>query len=124
MTFLPSRRAAVLAVVFISPQPSAVVRELSTHVAWGVGPMTFPAAKKNHLPFVRNCPITAYMQDTSPPFVLTVTEAAKAVRCRRIVLEEFIRTGELTAFSVGGQRGTRISQRALEAFMQKRALRN
>ena len=86
--------------------------------------MTFPAAQKNHLPFVRNCPITAYMQDTSPPFVLTVTEAAKAVRCRRIVLEEFIRTGELTAFSVGGQRGTRISQRALEAFMQKRALRN
>lgn len=59
----------------------------------------------------------------TPPLVLTVTEAAKAVRCRRTVLEQFIRSGELTAFSVGGQRGTRISQRALEAFMQKRALR-
>jgi excisionase family DNA binding protein len=57
------------------------------------------------------------------PLVLTITEAAKAIRCRRTVLEQFIRTGELTAFSVGGQRGTRISRRALEAFMQKRALR-
>jgi excisionase family DNA binding protein len=89
---------------------------------WGFHPMAH--RKKNRLSFVRNCPITADMQDTSPPFVLTVTEAAKAVRCRRTVLEEFIRTGELTAFSVGGQRGTRISHRALEAFMQKRALRN
>jgi excisionase family DNA binding protein len=59
----------------------------------------------------------------TPPLVLTVTEAAKAVRCRRTVLENYIRTGELAAFSVGGQRGTRISYRALEAFMQKRALR-
>lgn len=80
--------------------------------------------EKTRLPFVRTCPITADMQDTTPPLVLTITEAAKAVRCRRVVLEEFIRSGELTAFSVGGQRGTRISQRALEAFMQKRALRN
>ena len=59
----------------------------------------------------------------TPPLVLTIREAAKAIRCRRAVLEQFIRSGELTAFSVGGQRGTRISQRALEAFMQKRALR-
>jgi excisionase family DNA binding protein len=59
----------------------------------------------------------------TPPIVLSITEAAKALRCRRTVLEQFIRSGELTAFSVGGQRGTRISHRALEAFMTKRALR-
>jgi excisionase family DNA binding protein len=59
----------------------------------------------------------------TPPIVLSITEAAKALRCRRTVLEQFIRSGELTAFNVGGQRGTRISYRALEAFMQKRALR-
>jgi excisionase family DNA binding protein len=79
--------------------------------------------EKTRLPFVRTCPITADIQAMTPPLVLTVTEAAKAVRCRRTVLENFIRSGELTAFSVGGQRGTRISHRALEAFMTKRALR-
>jgi excisionase family DNA binding protein len=57
------------------------------------------------------------------PVALSVTEAAKVVRCRRTVLEEFIRTGELKAFSVGGKRGTRISLRALEEFMEKRTLR-
>ena len=79
--------------------------------------------RKKSLPFVCICRIYADITYMTPPLVLTVTEAAKAVRCRRTVLEQFIRTGELTAFSVGGQRGTRISHRALEAFMQKRALR-
>ena len=84
--------------------------------------MTHPA-KKYLLRAVRVCPIMSGIIRMTTPLVLTIREAAKAIRCRRTVLEQFIRSGELTAFSVGGQRGTRISHRALEAFMQKRALR-
>ncbi len=55
---------------------------------------------------------------------MTVTEAAKALRMRRSRLEEAIRSGELPAFSVGPQRGTRISMRALERFIEQRTFNN
>jgi excisionase family DNA binding protein len=85
--------------------------------------MTHAPKKKICTPVRIVCTFAYAITFMTTPLVLTVTEAAKAVRCRRTVLENFIRSGELTAFSVGGQRGTRISHRALEAFMQKRALR-
>jgi excisionase family DNA binding protein len=58
------------------------------------------------------------------PIAMTVTEAAKALRMRRSRLEEAIRSGELPAFSVGPQRGTRISMRALERFIEQRTFNN
>jgi excisionase family DNA binding protein len=58
------------------------------------------------------------------PLAMTVTEAAKALRMRRSRLEEAIRSGELPAFSVGPQRGTRISMRALERFIEQRTFNN
>jgi excisionase family DNA binding protein len=58
------------------------------------------------------------------PLAMTVTEAAKALRMRRSRLEEAIRSGELPAFSVGPQRGTRISLRALERFIEQRTFNN
>jgi excisionase family DNA binding protein len=50
---------------------------------------------------------------------LTVSEAAQALRVRNATLRGFIASGELPAFRVGPQRGTRISIRALDAFIAK-----
>jgi excisionase family DNA binding protein len=50
--------------------------------------------------------------------VMTVSEAAKALRVRRMVLEEMIRNGKVKAFSVGPKRGTRITMNALEDFIE------
>jgi excisionase family DNA binding protein len=50
---------------------------------------------------------------------LTVSEAAQALRVRNATLRGFIASGELPAFKVGPQRGTRISIRALDAFIAK-----
>jgi excisionase family DNA binding protein len=51
---------------------------------------------------------------------LTVSEAAQALRVRNATLRGFIQSGELPAFKVGPQRGTRISIRALDAFIAER----
>ena len=51
---------------------------------------------------------------------LTVSEAAQALRVRNATLRGFIASGELPAFKVGPQRGTRISLRALEGFIAER----
>jgi excisionase family DNA binding protein len=51
--------------------------------------------------------------------VMTVSEAAKVLRVRRVVLEEMIRDGRVKAFSVGPKRGTRITMKALEDFIEK-----
>jgi len=51
--------------------------------------------------------------------VMTVSEAAKVLRVRRVVLEEMIRDGRVKAFSVGPKRGTRITMKALEEFIEK-----
>jgi excisionase family DNA binding protein len=51
---------------------------------------------------------------------LTVSEAAQALRVRNSTLRGFIASGELPAFKVGPQRGTRISLRALDAFIAER----
>ena len=51
--------------------------------------------------------------------VMTVSEAAKILRIRRVVLEEMIRDGRVKAFSVGPKRGTRITMKALEDFIEK-----
>jgi excisionase family DNA binding protein len=51
---------------------------------------------------------------------LTVSEAAQALRVRNSRLRSFIASGELPAFKVGPQRGTRISVRALDAFIAER----
>jgi len=48
---------------------------------------------------------------------LTVSEAAQALRVRNSRLRGFIASGELPAFKVGPQRGTRVSIRALDAFI-------
>ena len=50
--------------------------------------------------------------------VMTVSEAAKILRIRRVVLEEMIRDGKVKAFSVGPKRGTRITMKALEDFIE------
>jgi excisionase family DNA binding protein len=50
---------------------------------------------------------------------LTVSEAAQALRVRNSMLRSLIKAGELAAFKVGPQRGTRISIRALDAFIAK-----
>jgi excisionase family DNA binding protein len=50
--------------------------------------------------------------------VMTVSEAAKILRIRRVVLEEMIRDGRVKAFSVGSKRGTRITMKALEDFIE------
>ncbi len=50
--------------------------------------------------------------------VMTVSEAAKALRVRRVVFEEMIRDGRVKAFSVGPKRGTRITMKALEDFIE------
>jgi excisionase family DNA binding protein len=51
--------------------------------------------------------------------VMTVSEAAKVLRIRRVVLEGMIRAGRVKAFSVGPKRGTRITMKALEEFIEK-----
>lgn len=51
---------------------------------------------------------------------LTVSEAAQALRVGHVTLRGFIARGELPAFKVGPQRGTRVSLRALEAFIAER----
>jgi len=51
---------------------------------------------------------------------LTVGETAKALRCGRAAVRGFITRGELPAFSVGPQRGTRISLRAIDTFIAER----
>jgi len=51
---------------------------------------------------------------------LTVSEAAQALRVRNATLRGFIASGELPAFKVGPQRGTRVSIRALDAFIAER----
>ena len=51
---------------------------------------------------------------------LTVSEAAQALRVGNTTLRSFIASGELPAFHVGPQRGTRISLRALNAFIAER----
>jgi excisionase family DNA binding protein len=55
-------------------------------------------------------------------WVMTVSEAAKALRIRRVVLEEMIRDGRVKAFSVGPKRGTRIKMKALEDFIEKNTI--
>jgi len=55
--------------------------------------------------------------------VMTVSEAAKVLRVRRVVLEELIRSGKVKAFSVGPKRGTRITMKALEEFIEKNTIR-
>ena len=55
-------------------------------------------------------------------WVMTVSEAAKALRIRRVVLEEMIRDGRVKAFSVGPKRGTRITMKALEDFIEKNTI--
>ena len=51
---------------------------------------------------------------------LTVSQAAQALRVRNADLRGFIKSGELPAFKVGPQRGTRVSLRALDAFIAER----
>jgi excisionase family DNA binding protein len=51
---------------------------------------------------------------------LTVSEAARTLRVGNTTLRSFIASGELPAFHVGPQRGTRISLRALNAFIAER----
>jgi excisionase family DNA binding protein len=55
--------------------------------------------------------------------VMTVSEAAKALRIRRVVLEEMIRDGKVKAFSVGPKRGMRITMKALEEFIEKNTIK-
>jgi excisionase family DNA binding protein len=55
--------------------------------------------------------------------VMTVSEAAKILRIRRVVLEEMIRDGKVKAFSVGSKRGTRITMKAIEEFIEKNTIR-
>ena len=50
----------------------------------------------------------------------SVTEAARALRVGNATVRGFIASGELPAFKVGPQRGTRISLRALDAFIADR----
>jgi excisionase family DNA binding protein len=55
--------------------------------------------------------------------VMTVSEAAKVLRIRRVVLEELIRNGRVKAFSVGPKRGTRITMKALEDFIERNTIK-
>jgi excisionase family DNA binding protein len=55
--------------------------------------------------------------------VMTVSEAAKVLRVRRAVLDELIRNGRVKAFSVGSKRGTRITMKAIEEFIEKNTIR-
>jgi len=55
--------------------------------------------------------------------VMTVSEAAKVLRIRRVVLEEMIRDGRVKAFSVGPKRGTRITMKALEDFIERNTIK-
>jgi excisionase family DNA binding protein len=48
---------------------------------------------------------------------LTVGEAAQALRVRTATIRGLIKSGELPAFAIGTQRGTRISLRALDGFI-------
>jgi excisionase family DNA binding protein len=50
--------------------------------------------------------------------VMTVSEAATILPIRRVVLEEMIRKSRVKAFSVGSKRGTRITMKALEDFIE------
>ncbi len=54
--------------------------------------------------------------------VMTVSEAAKVLRVRRAVLDELIRNGKVKAFSVGAKRGTRITMKAIEEFIEKNTI--
>jgi excisionase family DNA binding protein len=50
----------------------------------------------------------------------SVTEAARALRVGNATVRGLIARGELPAFRVGPQRGTRVSLRALEGFIAER----
>ena len=50
----------------------------------------------------------------------SVTEAARALRVGNATVRGLIARGELPAFKVGPQRGTRVSLRAIEGFIAER----
>jgi len=52
---------------------------------------------------------------------LTVSEAARSLGVGERAVRRWIKTGELPAFNIGPHKGTRISVRALEKFMEQRA---
>ncbi len=51
---------------------------------------------------------------------LTVKEAARALGVGERAVRGWIARGELPAFNIGPHKGTRISVRALEKFMEQR----
>jgi excisionase family DNA binding protein len=51
---------------------------------------------------------------------MTVSEVARTLKVRNSVVRGWIDSGELPAFMVGPQRGTRISVRAVENFIAAR----
>jgi excisionase family DNA binding protein len=51
---------------------------------------------------------------------MTVSEVARALKVRNRVVRDWIATGELPAFMIGPQRGTRISVRAVENLIAAR----
>ena len=61
--------------------------------------------------------MSAIIHSMHAHLALTVSEAAQALRVRNSMLRSLIKAGELPAFKVGPQRGTRISIRALDAFI-------
>lgn len=51
---------------------------------------------------------------------MTLSEVARALKVRNSVVRGWITSGELPAFMIGPQRGTRISVRAVENFIAAR----
>ena len=64
--------------------------------------------------------MSAIIHSMHAHLALTVSEAAQALRVRNSMLRSLIKAGELPAFKVGPQRGTRVSLRALEGFIAER----
>jgi excisionase family DNA binding protein len=56
----------------------------------------------------------------NPQLAMTVSEVARSLKVADRVVRGWIASGELPAFMIGPQRGTRISVRAVEKFIAAR----
>ena len=56
----------------------------------------------------------------NPQLAMTVREVARSLKVSDRVVRGWIASGELPAFMIGPQRGTRISVRAVENFIAAR----
>jgi len=58
----------------------------------------------------------------SIPTLLTITEAAKVLKCARSTVYKMVQRGELAKYKVG--RSTRISEEDLTNYLQQNHVRN